>query len=133
MQKFYNHEESYLILCGSSICRCNELVSTLVKTKDAAASRPLQQQLLHLKLKNQLKLHRLPLQLQLPMHRLFLTKEVNKSLAEYKKLISDYSAAVASKDNAKIKEFTAKYQTWAQNASTLAAKLRKPERSSEVR
>lgn len=56
----------------------------------------------------------------------FSNEEVNKSLAEYKMLISDYSAAVAAKDNAKIQEFTTKYQAWAQNASTLAAKL-KPE------
>lgn len=56
----------------------------------------------------------------------FSNEEVNKSLAEYKTLISDYSAAVAAKDNAKIQEFTTKYQAWAQNASSLAAKL-KPE------
>ena len=56
----------------------------------------------------------------------FSSEEVNKSLAEYKTLISDYSAAVAAKDNAKIQEFTTKYQTWAQNAGTLASKL-KPE------
>ena len=56
----------------------------------------------------------------------FSSEEVNKGLAEYKVLISDYTAALASKDQAKISEFTTKYAAWQQNASTWATKL-KPE------
>jgi len=56
----------------------------------------------------------------------FSSEEVNKGIADYKVLISEYSAALAAKDQTKIADITSKIAAWSQNASSWASKL-KPE------
>ena len=56
----------------------------------------------------------------------FSSEEVNKGLAEYKAMITDYAAAIKSKDQAKITEFSAKAQEVGKNMQSWMSKL-KPE------
>jgi len=56
----------------------------------------------------------------------FSNEDVNKGLAEYQKLLTDYKTAIANKDQAKLTELAAKFQTWSQGAAAWASKL-KPE------
>lgn len=56
----------------------------------------------------------------------FSNEDVNKGLAEYQQLLTDYKTAIANKDQAKLTELAAKFQTWSQGAATWASKL-KPE------
>lgn len=56
----------------------------------------------------------------------FSNEEVNKGLADYKAMITEYIAAIESKDQAKATELTTKYQAVATNMSSWMSKL-KPE------
>ena len=56
----------------------------------------------------------------------FSNEDVNKGLAEYQQLLTDYKTAIANKDQAKLTELAAKFQTWSQGAAAWASKL-KPE------
>lgn len=56
----------------------------------------------------------------------FSNEEVNKGLAEYKSMINDYVAAIASKDQAKAADLTTKAQAISANMSSWVTKL-KPE------
>ena len=56
----------------------------------------------------------------------FSSEEVNKGLADYQQLLTDYKTAIANKDQAKLTELASKYQTWSQGAAAWASKL-KPE------
>lgn len=56
----------------------------------------------------------------------FSSAEVNSGLAEYQPLMKEYTAAIRSKDAAKIQELGARYQAWIQSAGTWSSKL-KPE------
>lgn len=42
----------------------------------------------------------------------FSNEDVNKGLAEYQQLLTDYKTAIANKDQAKLTELAAKFQTW---------------------
>lgn len=56
----------------------------------------------------------------------FSNEDVNKGLAEYQQLLTDYKTAIANKDQAKLTELATKFQTWSQGAAAWASKL-KPE------
>ncbi|KGT10112.1 hypothetical protein [Elizabethkingia anophelis] len=56
----------------------------------------------------------------------FSNEDVNKGLAEYQQLLTDYKTAIANKDQAKLTDLAAKFQTWSQGAAAWASKL-KPE------
>ncbi|OPC44809.1 hypothetical protein [Elizabethkingia anophelis] len=56
----------------------------------------------------------------------FSNEDVNKGLAKYQQLLTDYKTAIANKDQAKLTELAAKFQTWSQGAAAWASKL-KPE------
>ena len=56
----------------------------------------------------------------------FSNEDLNKGLAEYQQLLTDYKTAIANKDQAKLTELAAKFQTWSQGAAAWASKL-KPE------
>lgn len=57
----------------------------------------------------------------------FTSEEVNEGFAKFEPLKEEYAAAIASKDAAKIKEVTAKYNEWVKVASNWGSKLTKEE------
>jgi hypothetical protein len=57
----------------------------------------------------------------------FSSEEVNQGLADYKRLMDEYTLAIQKKDAVKIQELSAAYQLWSRSAASWATKLRPDE------